>query len=212
MPNLFANGGAQQRDRNLRALTWSSFHASHQAIMKERTGVEGVRREAATAPPAPEFDAFLLAPMGEDRTGAPLNVLSALARLDIDPWEEAARLSQLPLEAAAQKLAALIAALPAGSSARAEPETTAQGLVKLLRSRPATPAHSSEPPAHSPEPTPRGVLIRSRILTVGLCYLVAMAIMMTSQWIAARHRQAQTEASLAPVSVTVFRETEPPLD
>jgi hypothetical protein len=36
-----------------------------------------------------EFDNFLYASIGADRNGMPLSVLSALARLDLDPWEEA---------------------------------------------------------------------------------------------------------------------------
>jgi hypothetical protein len=59
-----------------------------------------------------EFDDFLLAPIGEDNGGMLLSVLSALARLDVDPWEEAARLAELPGDKATRKLAALIAALP----------------------------------------------------------------------------------------------------
>jgi hypothetical protein len=39
--------------------------------------------------PGSEYDDFLFASMGEDRNGLPLSVLSALARLDVDPWEEA---------------------------------------------------------------------------------------------------------------------------
>ena len=38
-----------------------------------------------------EFDDFLFAPIGADRIGMLLSVLSALARLDIDPWQEAAK-------------------------------------------------------------------------------------------------------------------------
>ena len=36
-----------------------------------------------------EFDSFLCAPIGEERNGMLLSVLSALARLDVDPWQEA---------------------------------------------------------------------------------------------------------------------------
>ena len=36
-----------------------------------------------------EFDKFLGAPVGEGRNGTPLSVLSALARLNVDPWHEA---------------------------------------------------------------------------------------------------------------------------
>lgn len=51
----------------------------------------------ATATSALEsrFGPFLYAAVREDPDGGPLTVLSVLARLDIDPWEEAARLAQL---------------------------------------------------------------------------------------------------------------------
>jgi hypothetical protein len=62
----------------------------------------------------PEFDDFLYAPIGADGGEMPLSVLSALARLDLDPWQEAAELSELPKGTATQRLAALIARLPGG--------------------------------------------------------------------------------------------------
>ena len=43
----------------------------------------------------PEFDDFLYAPVGADSNEMPLSVLSALARLNVDPWEEAAELTPL---------------------------------------------------------------------------------------------------------------------
>jgi hypothetical protein len=54
-----------------------------------------------------EFDAFLFAPVGEDRNGLPLRIVSLLGRLDLDPWQEASTLATLPAEAAAPKLASL---------------------------------------------------------------------------------------------------------
>jgi hypothetical protein len=59
-----------------------------------------------------EFDKFLCAPIREDRNGTPLSVLSALARLDVDPWQEAASLARMPRDTAATRLTALIVALP----------------------------------------------------------------------------------------------------
>ena len=50
-----------------------------------------------------EFDDFLFAPIVEDRNDMPLSVLSALARLDIDPWQEADKLARLPGETATQR-------------------------------------------------------------------------------------------------------------
>ncbi len=41
-----------------------------------------------------------------------LSVLSALARQDVDPWTEAARLSQLPQATAAQQILGFLDALP----------------------------------------------------------------------------------------------------
>ena len=63
------------------------------------------------APPLPEFDTFLFASVGEEAEGVPLSVLSALSRLDLDPREEAVRLSRLTKEAAAEQLASMIARL-----------------------------------------------------------------------------------------------------
>jgi hypothetical protein len=47
-------------------------------------------RPARTSPLGSEFDGFLYARIGEDSNGMLLSVLAALARLDVDPWEEAA--------------------------------------------------------------------------------------------------------------------------
>jgi hypothetical protein len=65
----------------------------------------------AYAPTLPEFDSFLFATVGEEIDGVPLSVLSALSRLDLDPRDEAARLSHLSKEAAVDQLARMIARL-----------------------------------------------------------------------------------------------------
>ena len=65
----------------------------------------------AYAPMFPEFDSFLFASVGEEVDGVPLSVLSALSRLDLDPRDEAARLSHLTKETAADQLARMIAGL-----------------------------------------------------------------------------------------------------
>jgi hypothetical protein len=49
-----------------------------------------------------QFDRFLYASVGEDSNGMPLTVLSALARVDVDPWEEASKLTQLPRASASK--------------------------------------------------------------------------------------------------------------
>jgi hypothetical protein len=79
-----------------------------------------------------EFDNFLFAPVGEDRKGTVISVLTAFARLDFDPWQQAADFARLPKDAAKAKLAALIATLPGMSPDRSEPGTVAARLIALL--------------------------------------------------------------------------------
>lgn len=83
----------------------------------------------------PEFQDFLYAPLGAFRDEMPLSVLSALARLDIDPWNEAAELTELPIDAAEERLASLLARLPGGCWAQAESRTIVSRLVQLLPRR-----------------------------------------------------------------------------
>lgn len=80
----------------------------------------------------PEYNTFLYATIGADPGGSALSVLSAMARMNLDPWQEAAKLAELPGKAAAGRLATLIAALPGGPSVADEPGIIAARLIKLL--------------------------------------------------------------------------------
>lgn len=52
---------------------------------------------------------FLYAPVEqEDRDGMPVSVLSALARQNVDPWEEAAAMSRMPQQNAVDRLTSLL--------------------------------------------------------------------------------------------------------
>ena len=64
-----------------------------------------------------------------------LSVLSALARLEVDPQQEAAKLARLPRPTAAETLASLIALLPHEPSMHRDPETIAARLVAFLLCR-----------------------------------------------------------------------------
>ena len=79
-----------------------------------------------------EFDDFLFSPIGKDKNDTPLNVLSALARLGIDPWQEAAELTGLPRENAIERLAFSIATLPDRASTHLEHGAIAARLIALL--------------------------------------------------------------------------------
>jgi len=89
-----------------------------------------------------DFDRFLFALIGEEQSGLPLSVLSALTRLDIDPWRETAELARMPKETAHQRLASLIATLP-GPAPWPEPAAIAARLIALLPHAPLLPANRS---------------------------------------------------------------------
>ena len=92
-----------------------------------------------------QYNDFLFASVGEEAAGVQLTVLTALTRLGLDPWQEAARLSDLPREAAARALAATIATLPQGGWKASESGAIAARLVDCLpgRSAPAVPSFAA---------------------------------------------------------------------
>ena len=81
-----------------------------------------------------QFDDFLFARIDEGSDSTPLSVLSMLARLDMDPWEEAAKLARLPRAAAARRLVEFISATPDAPSAYLNAKTVSDQLLNLLPS------------------------------------------------------------------------------
>lgn len=55
---------------------------------------------------------FLSAPLWEESGGAALSVMSAFARLGLEPWDEAERLQRLPRQSAATAFEASLSRLP----------------------------------------------------------------------------------------------------
>ncbi|MFO1085142.1 MAG: hypothetical protein U1E21_11295 [Reyranellaceae bacterium] len=94
------------------------------------------------------YNAFLFAEVGEEQAGVPLTVLSALTRLGFDPWQEAARLSDLPRDTAARAFAVTIAMLPEGDWKAEDSEAIATRLVNWLpeHSAKAVPSVRAGPP------------------------------------------------------------------
>jgi hypothetical protein len=91
---------------------------------------------SAYTPVLPEMDPFLFASVGEEVEGVPLSVLSALARLGLDPRDEAARLSHLTSKAATNRLARMFARLPDRPWSPPEIRRIASRLVELLPAAP----------------------------------------------------------------------------
>ena len=83
------------------------------------------------------FNDFLYAPIGEEDNGMILTALSALARLGVDPWDEAARLSEQSRESATKRLTSIISGIPRGRWAQSSVADIAARLSALLPGKPA---------------------------------------------------------------------------
>jgi len=119
-----------------------------------------------------EFNAFLFAPVGDEGNGMTLSVMSALSRLDIDPWREAASLSTLSKEKAVEALASLLARLPDARWAAADTREIAARLVTFLPGRDRDTAGPARALAAG-----RSVRLSSRTVFV-LAALAALATLM----------------------------------
>jgi len=132
----------------------------------------------AYAPMLPEFDPFLFASVGEEIDGVPLSVLSALTRLDLDPRDEAARLSHLTKEAAADQLARLIARLSDRSWTLSETRRIADRLIERLPTSPAGKPDPFEPGAVlTPSSTGPQLLVYLALLIALVVGLIASGLL-----------------------------------
>jgi hypothetical protein len=147
-----------------------------------------------------EFDDFLYAPIGEERNGMPLSVLSALTRLDLDPWQEASRLARLPGEAATHRLTSQIAELSDGAAVRPNPEAIAARLIALLPRQ-----DSAHIPAHEMARSATATTNARAVMRVILINMILIAVVLGSHWIMGNHpTTGQVDnAHRAPVSSAV---------
>jgi len=127
------------------------------------------------------YDDFLLAPVWVEPGGMRLSVLSALARMNFDPWDEAARLAALPAPDAERDLVSTLDLLPGRPQASPETRILGARLVALLPRKQAT---------SSPRPATitagRGPPMKYWLLW--LCVTLAMS------WVSAFWSSAKTRA------------------
>ena len=140
-----------------------------------------------------EFSNFLFAPIGQDNNGMPLSVLSALARQDVDPWDEAAKLTQLPKEEAVSQLVSLLGALPRATLASADRVTTATRLLALLPGRQGQVRSAIEPFAQAD--LVEHAAVASSVL-LGL--IIGILVLMSAWLIGSLQAPGQVEVSSAP--------------
>lgn len=79
-----------------------------------------------------DLNDFLFATVGDEANGMSLSVVSALTRLGVDPWDEAARLSALPKTVAVAALVPMISRVPICRPRRLDDWEISQRLVALL--------------------------------------------------------------------------------
>ncbi len=120
-----------------------------------------------------QFDNFLFAAIGQDRNGMSLSVVSALARMDLDPWHEAASLAGMSVERATGKLISLLATLPDPSLKGLDPRTTAARLIALLPQRPDSNTRSAATgvgPVVAAHP-----LTRRKVILLAICMILMLS-------------------------------------
>jgi hypothetical protein len=158
------------------------------------------------APLSSEFDAFLFSSIGEDRDGISLSVVSLLARRDLDPWLEAAKLTALPRETATRQLTRLIQTITYQPLTLPDPEAIAIRLVALLPRQP----HTDVGQAVKGEHTVAAVLTSSRAVAAAILLAIYLIFTVVNQLI--RSHQAPSTQASAPVApdISSHRPTDTP--
>lgn len=137
------------------------------------------------------YDNFLFAPVCEDANGMRLSVLSALARMNVDPWEEATRLAAMPKAIAEKTLLSILDLVSDRSWKSPEAAAIAARLVRLLPRPGEAAAIAATATANATTATAH----RKTYWWVWVGFWVAMSLMMP-------HHQAATTNAGAVTSET----------
>jgi hypothetical protein len=170
--------------------------------------------EIKTRVPAPrlgsEFNAFLFSPIGDDRNGMPLSVVSLLARCDLDPWQEAASLAVMPTSAATRRLDSLIRALPGQPLTLPDSGSVASRLIALLPRRiaPKIPG----PESHAKTHDPAAPALSRRTTVVALIVVVSMMLLIGAQLARLRNEPPAQAVAVDAAPVTPPRAPPPPIE
>jgi hypothetical protein len=112
---------------------------SNGVTLKQCGALEDITKDGAIVDHRPSvssltsrYNHFLFAPICEESNGMQLSVLSALVRMNVDPWEEATRLAAMPKAIAERTLVSTLDLVPGRSWNPSEAEIIAARLVQLL--------------------------------------------------------------------------------
>ncbi len=119
----------------------------------------------------PAYEDFLSAEVGQDDKGIDVTVLSMLARLGVDPWQEASELTALAETPAQKRLEALLESFTDVPTPDVERDTLAKALLAYLPSR-----------VNAPKPSTRGPAVNSMqpTLTSPVFWIVAVILVIGS--------------------------------
>jgi hypothetical protein len=111
------------------------------------------------------YNDFLFAPIGEEENGSTLSVLSALTRLELDPWEVAARLAGQSERSSRDALSRLIERISGPRRSPAEAKAIAARLIGLLpKQDPAAPINAVAAAVRSRGVSPRLLWVIAAVL------------------------------------------------
>jgi len=108
------------------------YHGTGKALTK---GDAIVTNRPSVSSLSSRYDHFLFAPICEEANGMELSVLSVLARMNVDPWEEATRLAAMPKTIAEMTLVSILNRALGKNSNPSKTEVIAMRLVQLLPQR-----------------------------------------------------------------------------
>lgn len=150
-----------------------------------------------TVIPTSRYDAFLFASVCEEANGMPLSVLSALARLNVDPWDEAARLAAMPNEVAEKTSVATFDLVSASIGKPSESEAMAARLVRLL-------PHGTEG-ATAAATKIAGVRAQRTVFSlIWVCFAIALSLL------SARYHSTTSDAGVSPSPTSSVSRSESP--
>jgi hypothetical protein len=138
-----------------------------------------------------EFDEFLFTPLGEDRNGLPLSVISLFARMNMDPWQEAENLATLSADAAAKRLAQSLETLTDPALRPDNPGERVQRLLALLPAHATTAVEAPLQAASAVTAPDPGARIRKILF-------IATAILLVGSQILGAHRYTSSPPGAAP--------------
>lgn len=139
------------------------------------------------------YDLFLFAAAGTDINGIEISTLSALARLDLDPWGEASTLALMPVETATARMAERLAAVPDWSADQRDCREVAADLVALLPNPALIKGHPTGPADDTPP------ALATTTYSRGFVILVLIGLALGAQWlVSAQRHPAETTADGKP--------------